>query len=176
MVGAIFRQSGRESGVVLIRYLPAFVMLRSLEQERCDAVIMEILTTIGVWFLLMFLGTNVIGFALPAILSSVIQTDFGHEVVNQSAKTASTQAKVFGIAIILAYLAIVSYWGFALVGAAVLLLIARIPDLMWEIKHGRQIQLRDMSRSPTEVIATLCSWVALPTVWLALYWGESSII
>jgi len=140
-------------------------------QQEYREVVWEIVTTVGVWLLLMFLGTNIIGFASPSILDKRLEEDFGHELINKEAKLLSARSRILGIFLIVAYLAIVSYWGLALAGAALMLMLSRIRDQIWEIQHGRRIELKDMGYSPLQVVSTLATWAALPVIWAALYLG-----
>jgi len=60
-------------------------------------------------------------------------------------------------------------WNIALVIAVLMMMAARIPDLIWEIKRGRKLRTRDMRRPAFWALSTILSWASLPVVWYGLY-------
>ena len=69
--------------------------------------------------------------------------------------------------LILIYLgALFYFWNIGVVIVAVMLMAARIPDLLWEIKYGRH-KIKDMPA--IYILTLLIMFAALPVLWYALY-------
>lgn len=126
------------------------------------------------WLVLVLVGTNLIGMLVRGL---VLITDVEDQLSKQNdtfKKIASeiynpkTERKVNMIALllILAYLGILFYfWNIGVVIVALIIMIARIPDLLWEIKHGKH-NIKDM---PTVYILTLLIlFSTLPLLWYIL--------
>jgi hypothetical protein len=129
------------------------------------------LVSIVAWFALMFLSTNLVGILLRGLISQLLAADKDGQEGAMDAKRESNGRGIFLTAIgISLSLTAISYFGnFALAIAALMLMISRLPDLFWEVRKGRQLEMEDMSRTPFPILSSLLSWAALPVVWYSLY-------
>jgi len=53
--------------------------------------------------------------------------------------------------------------------AAVLLMFSRLPNLLWEIRHGQKINKKDKPKGFLYQAAFIASWLALVVLWWSLY-------
>lgn len=102
---------------------------------------------IGAWIILMFVGTNLLGFVVRGLLwappSSDGPTDrvrelFAHE--SRRLGAANITMTIFSAAVTLSYIgALYYFWNIAFAVTAVLAMISRLPDLLWEIRSGKKV-------------------------------------
>jgi len=133
-----------------------------------------IITFLG-WLTLMIVGTNLIGMLVRGLV-------LVSNVENQLSKADDTFKKIAGevydpkaerkvnfialVLIIIYLIALFYFWNIGVVIVAIMLMAARIPDLLWEIKHGRQ----SIKNMPARYMFTLLIMFAtLPVLWYALY-------
>jgi len=101
--------------------------------------------TFGAWLILILIGTNLIGmlvrglaltFEVNKLLSN--GSPAFRKVVDEFYKPSEEKrTNVTALVLVVVYLVILFYfWNVGVVIAAVLVMAARIPDLLWEIKHG----------------------------------------
>lgn len=138
-------------------------------------MITQLIITLLSWFALMVIGTNLIGMFVRGLA-------LVSDVENQLSKVDDTIKKIAGeiydpkvekkvnfiaLALIAVYLITLFYfWNIGVVVAAIMLMIARIPDLLWEIKHGRQ-GIKNMPKR--YMLTNLIMFAALPVLWYSLY-------
>jgi hypothetical protein len=75
------------------------------------------------------------------------------------------------ISIILAgaYLyALYYFWNALLTVAAVMLMVARLPDLLWEMRTGKKVTPQSRPKGAVYTVTTSLMWLALPLIWYAL--------
>ncbi|WP_165912372.1 hypothetical protein [Novosphingobium sp. PhB165] len=63
-------------------------------------------------------------------------------------------------------------WWFSNAGVALVtlaIMLARVPDLNWEIGNGRRSGRADLRKPPFYKAASVILWAALPALWLSLY-------
>lgn len=103
-----------------------------------------IITFLG-WLALMVVGANLIGMLVRGlVLTSEVKklttkgNDAFKKVVSEFYKpNEEWRVNVVALVLITIYLGVLFYfWNIGVVAVAVLLLVARIPDLLWEMKHG----------------------------------------
>jgi hypothetical protein len=110
------------------------------------------------WFVLMLVGTNLIGIFVRSFA-------FAHLHGEQStAAVPSRHASAFlGLTLIVGFLLLLTrFLGPWFAIAAVMLMLGRVPDLIWEIENGKKITLRDIRRTKFSYAITVLSWLALP--------------
>lgn len=132
--------------------------------------------TLVSWLVLVLISTNVVGFFWRGMYASREMLDIAESEQPILAKLAQdhektrAQGNMVGLAAIVAFLGALTYfWNWGVAGVAVLLMIARIPDLHWEIRHGRKLQSGDFDRPQFHVLTTTATWISLPLLWAALY-------
>ena len=111
-------------------------------------IIVHILITIAFYFILMLLSTNLLGLFVRGLFTNPnlekLESE-GHELIKQEIKKTERVGKWLNIT---AFLAIIGYlyatfhfWNIGVTAVALLLMIVRLPDLIWEIKTGKKLQL-----------------------------------
>lgn len=72
--------------------------------------------------------------------------------------------------LIIGFLSMLYYfWNVGLVIAGIALMVSRVPDLIWEKKEGKMLELEDMTKPKFSLFTTLLSWASLPVVWYSIY-------
>ena len=61
-------------------------------------------------------------------------------------------------------------WNIGVPIAAAMMMLARVPNLLWEIPMGQKITRSSGPRGAVSILSTLITWSALPVLWLALCW------
>lgn len=88
-------------------------------------------------------------------------------------KRANKWINIIAFLLIPAYLYIlIHYWNIGVAAVAAALMLARLPDLIWEIRHGKKITFsitRSMPKNATYYITGLFDWAALPALYYFLY-------
>lgn len=127
-----------------------------LKQDECDElkdrfqmlIIIGIVKSIVAWFIIMIIGINLLGFVvrgllwLPPSIEPFEGTEFGNKLKKEVLITPlqnfimTLTAFVFTLAWLFA---LYHFWNVGLVAAAVIIMLSRFPDLLWEIKHGVKV-------------------------------------
>ena len=116
-----------------------------------DYLLALILGLVG-WFILMLLTTNILGMVVRGFFIPK------EGAINPNEHLVTIIFFVIGI--VLFYI-IFKYIGLGAFIASILLVIARMPDLLWEIKHGKSIaEKRD--KNALDYLLVSLSWIALP--------------
>lgn len=136
-------------------------------------MISQILITFFSWLALVLVGINLVGMLVRGLISNPEMDKLaaeGHEFVKKLAREhqeAEKKVNYVALLLILIYLgALFYFWNIGVVVAAVMIMIARIPDLLWEMKYGRA-KIKDMP--PIYMLTLLIMLAALPVLWYALY-------
>jgi hypothetical protein len=135
-----------------------------------------ILKTAVAWVVLMFLATNLIGFVVrgffPPKLPAEGPTDRVTALLQSEARrlnAANLVMTLLGLAALVALLyGLAYYWNVYLSLAAGLLMVARLPDLLWEIKIGQPVTKENAPRGVIYYAATSLIWLAIPLIWYSL--------
>lgn len=138
-------------------------------------MISQLIITFFGWLALVLVGTNFIGMLLRGLVLVADvedQISKGSEAFKELAKEAydaKTEKKVNIVAftLIIIYLIMLFYfWNMGVVVAAIMIMVGRIPDLLWEIKHGKQKH----KNMPAQYLFTLVIiFASLPVFWYGLY-------
>jgi len=127
----------------------------------------------------MLLSVNLLGFLVRGLFTNPelgkLKSE-GHEFIKQEIEKSQRANKWINI---IAFLLIVGYlyatfhfWNIGVTAVAIVLMIGRLPDLLWEIKTGKKITIgvaRSMSKNALYFITTFLDWVALPALYYFLY-------
>lgn len=122
------------------------------------------------YFILMFVGTNLLGLLVRGLKPTHVRDNKGNllELENTSSSTSITMTIIFSI-ITLAYLyALYYYWNIGILAAGLILMVSRLPDLLFEMKTGIKLGLKNMPKRPIDIILSILSWLALPLIWYSL--------
>ena len=131
------------------------------------------------WVILMLIGTNLTGLVVRGVVPPPAAREAKNRIANPLVqelmaryRRANVGVTIFFAALGLAYLyALLRLWNIGVVAAAVMLILARLPDLLWKIHTGHKVTTQLAPKGPGGILATLLSWGALPVLWLALCRG-----
>jgi hypothetical protein len=124
----------------------------------------------------MFLSTNLLGFFVRGFFPPLEIQKLGNntsEVLQQEIKKFRSTNKIVNIVaflLIIGYFYLLShFWNIGITIVAGLIMIARLPDLLWEIKTGKKITIHSAPKSKLGLISSILLWGALPLLYYFLY-------
>lgn len=139
-------------------------------------MIISILISVGFYFILLLLSTNLLGLFVRGLFSNPELNRLkheGHEFIKheiEKSQRADKWINVVALILIFAYFyALFHFWNIGVVVAAGIIMAGRLPDLIWEIKHGRKTDPKSMEKNVLYYISAFLSWVALPVLYFSLY-------
>ena len=126
------------------------------------------------WVVLLLVGTNlgmVVRGLVPspgtAELEAGLHPALSHEVAKYKRANVGVTLFFALLAVLYLYL-LLRFWNFGVLAAAVMLMLSRLPDLLWEIRTGQKVTRVTAPRGAVPVVATVMMWAALPLLWFAL--------
>lgn len=143
-------------------------------------MIIHILISIIFYFILMYLSINLLGLLVRGFFTNPdlekLKTE-GHEFIKQEIKKSERADKWLNL---IAFLAIIGYlyatfhfWNIGVTVVAVVLMLVRLPDLLWEIKTGQELNrvasALSMPRNALHYVTTFLTIAALPLLYYFLY-------
>ena len=129
-------------------------------------VLIQVAVTAVAWFILMIVCTNLIGFLVRGFFANPQMEEIidGNDVLTAEYRKDQGRLNVIAAVLLLLFLAALYYFkNVGLVIAALILMGARIPDLISEIRHGQR------KTSGAYILLGAVSWASVPVVWYALY-------
>jgi hypothetical protein len=135
-------------------------------------VFLQVGVTLISWFALMFVSTNLTGLLFRGLFTNAELEEIvsDNEILARHHRNSERKTNIIAAMLIFAFLSIIYYfWNAGLVIAVAMLMISRIPDLIWEIKSGKKLELADMKRPKLSLLTTAISWASLPVVWYSIY-------
>jgi len=138
-------------------------------------MITELLLVFGGWLVLLYLSVVLIGVFVQGLVNAVyIKREFSKKDKDFKEKAGrlfnSKQEKrssaIAGV-IIVGYLAALLYfWNIGVVIVAIMIMLARIPDLFWEINYGPD----KFNKMPAIYLLTiLLALASLPVLWYSIH-------
>ena len=135
-----------------------------------------ILKVIVATVILMLVGTNLIGFVVRGIVWAPPSTDGPTDRVRELLRHESRRVSVanramtcFAVLLAVAYLfALFYFWNIWLALAGSLIMVARIPDLLWEIRTGKKATRKNLPKSSVHIVAQAFFWGSIPLIWYSL--------
>lgn len=134
------------------------------------------LKTIVAWAVLAFVGTNLIGLVVRGFSWTAptldAPTDAVHELLGHETRrlsVANSAMTFLSILVTLAYLFGLFYFsGIGLSVAACIVMVSRLPDLLWEIRTGGRVTRQSAPQGALHIIATLFLFGTLSLIWYSL--------
>ena len=141
-------------------------------------MISHILISIGFYFVLVYLSVNLLGFLVRGLFSNLgldrlekEGSDFIKEQVKKS-KNADKWINVLALILFIAYFyLILHFWNIGVMLVVIMIMAGRLPDLIWEIKHGRRITSLNIKLLPHDFLFYITSflpWAELPILYYSL--------
>lgn len=129
-----------------------------------------ILKAIAGYFILMFVGTNLLGIVVRGLRPTFKKDSDGNlvSIVDTSSTGSIIMTILFSIISILYFYVLYHYWNIGIMTAGLILMFTRLPDLLLEMKTGEKISSSNMPKKPIDVMFNILSWLALPLIWYSL--------
>lgn len=138
-------------------------------------------TIIGVigFFILLFLSTNLTGMVVRGFFSDAelqrIEDDKNtHDFIKNEIKKydrGELFTTIVSIILLVGFLFLMyKYLTIWALVATLMLMISRIPDLLWEIKNGKKTTMDNIRKGFFHtLVGGLLTWLALPVFWWTIY-------
>ena len=138
-------------------------------------VVIGIAKTIVAWFIIMLISVNLLGYVVRGLLWS--PTSMEEEVAkivfkdmpNREPMTPTFNFVITLVAFVFTvayFFALYHFWNIGLVAAAGIIMLTRLPDLLWEIKHGVKVT---KNRGPKlGYLFALEFLLSFPLIWYSL--------
>lgn len=128
-----------------------------------------ILKTIGIYILLIIVTINLLGLFVRGLFHSRQKLVVDGKVYHETSKMALIITNIlFFILIVSLLFALYYFWNYGVVIAALLLMISRLPDLLYEIKTGIKVTRKNRRKGFYDYFFMLFFWGALPVLWYSL--------
>jgi hypothetical protein len=141
-----------------------------------------ILKAFCVWVALVLIGINLAGFIIRGLAwaaptpEDVFDGLAPDDYVDKIIKDATRRMRITNAFVNLltwaasaGYLfALYRYWGVGLALAGALLVLTRVPGLLWELRTGRKLSSENTPTGPLPTIATVVMFATLPLIWYSL--------
>jgi hypothetical protein len=127
-----------------------------------------------VWIVLVYVSINLIGYVVRGLFEVQPQFDkITDERSREFFEREASKSSVANIVITLFFagatvafvIALYHYWNIALTSAAVIVMVARLPDLLWEIQNGRDVK---QPKGAVYYLAGITILLCFPLTWYAL--------
>jgi len=138
-------------------------------------IVIGIIKTIVAWLIMQLIGINLLGYVVRGLLwSPTSMEEKVTKIVFKDMPNWEPMTPTFNFVITLVafvftvayFFALYHFWNIGLVAAAVLMMFSRLPDLLWEIKHGVKV-----TKHTGPKIGYLCAMevlLSLPLTWYSL--------
>lgn len=139
-----------------------------------------VIYAVGGWVALMLIGTNLVGVVVRGLVAApgMEQLEAGLDpfVRREFAKYKRANVGVtlaFALLGVLYLYLLLHFWNLGVLAVAAMLMLSRLPDLLWEIRTGQKVtrvRLRSGSapKGAVAIVATVMMWAALPLLWFFL--------
>ena len=131
-------------------------------------IVSQFAVTFGAWLILSLVSVNLIGILTRFFLTNLEMDRIareGGDLTKKIIKEEKRRPTFLALVLIVVFLAALSYyWNFGVVIVALIIMAARIPDLLWEIRHGKS-----KKAPPIYMLTSAADWASLPMLWYAIY-------
>lgn len=118
----------------------------------------------------MFIGTNLIGTTVRGLIPGYWNDEDGNKFMREdisSGKSIFTTLIFFCLGLLYFYL-LYRYFNIWLVVAAAILALCTLPDILFELKTGEKVNVKNMTKRPIDILCSILSWLVLPLIWYSL--------
>ncbi|MFA5240481.1 MAG: hypothetical protein WC476_12345 [Phycisphaerae bacterium] len=139
-------------------------------------VVIGIVKTIVAWFIIMLISVNLLGYVVRGLLWSPTSMEekvakiVFRDVPNREPMTPIYNFVITLVAFVLTatwFFALYHFWNIGLVAAAGLIMLSRLPDLLWEIKHGVKVT-KNTGPKYGNLLCALEILLSFPLIWYSL--------
>lgn len=139
-----------------------------------EVTIICLVKTVVSWVVLMLIGTNLIGMVVRGLVAAPeggFKEPLHPALCDEVSKYKRANVVVTAFSVLLGVLyfyLLLRFWNFGVVVIAAMLMLSRLPDLVWEIRTGEKATLKSRPRGTIGVLATIVMWAALPALYFVL--------
>lgn len=146
-------------------------------------MLINILISTAFYLILMYISVNVLGFLVRGLfvnpkLDKIKDKPEVHEFIKNEIKKSQRADQWINIIALILFISffyvLFHFWNIGIVLAAIIIMGSRIPDLLWEIKHGKKMTRANAKLLPKNTLYYISAWidwvVALPLVYFSLYY------
>lgn len=125
----------------------------------------------------MYLSVNLLGFFVRGLFSDPkldeLKKNQKFEFLKKEVdnfQRANSWTNIISFLLLVVYLYLLfHFWNIGVVAAAVIIMVGRLPDLVWEIENGKKINPELMKKNALYFISAFLPWVAFPVLYYSLY-------
>jgi hypothetical protein len=139
-------------------------------------MIIHILMSVVFFFILMYLSINLLGLFVRGLFPQQelnrVKKESPWFITGSDKEYISKQKLTTIIALILNiafFYLLFRIWNIGVVIAAIIIMAGRLPDLLWDIRHGKKTDPKLMEKNALYYISALLPWLALPVLYYSLY-------
>jgi len=143
-------------------------------------MIIHILISIIFYFVLLWLSVNLLGLLVRGLFVNPeldkLKSESGDFIKREVEKSERTDKliNIISLILIIVYLYLLfHFWNIGVMVVALIIMVERLPDLMWEIKNGRKLTRAEVKALPHNTIFYITSflpWLCLPLLYYFLYY------
>lgn len=117
----------------------------------------------------MLIATNLLGLVVRGLFHAPVKLEIEGKVYHETPKRAVVFANIFFLVLNVGFFySLYYFWNYGVVVAAALIMISRLPDLLYEIKTGIKATSKSRVNGFYDYFFTLLFWSALPVLWYSL--------
>ncbi len=139
-------------------------------------MIIHILISVVFFFILMYLSVNLLGLFVRGLFSNPELDRLkqeGHEFIKheiEKSQRADKWINFIALILIVTYLYLLfHFWNIGVMAAAIIIMAGRLPDLIWDIEHGKKTDPKLMKKNALYYISAFLPWLAFPVLYYSLY-------
>lgn len=144
-------------------------------------IIIHILISVVFYFVLLWLSVNLLGLLVRGLFTNPeldkLKVETKHDFIKDEIKKSERADKWLNL---IAFLGIIGYlyatfyfWNIGVTAVAIVLMLIRLPDLIWEIKTGQELNrvasVLSMPKNALHYITSFLTFAALPALYYFLY-------
>ncbi len=115
-------------------------------------ILIALLKAAAAFIILMFTGTNLLGIMVRGFLQK------------------SVIVIIISVLVSIAYFFSLYYWGnLGIAVAASMVMFARLPDQLFELKTRKKITNQTMPKKPIDIFCVILYWLAIPILFYSFY-------
>jgi hypothetical protein len=136
-------------------------------------IVISIIVAIVAWYIIMLISVNLLGHVVRGLLWSPPFADDPplSEELKKLVMTPNLNFVMTSVAIVLAgayYFSLYHFWNIGLVVAAGLIMLSRLPGLLWEMMNGGEVY-RATRIKLGSLFTAVAFFISIPLVWYSLY-------
>lgn len=139
-------------------------------------MVIKIFFTIIGYFVLLYLSVNLLGFLVRGLFTDPEldrlkkkSHDFIKREIEKSER-ADKWINILALILIVGYFfVLVHFWNWGVAAVALILILSRLPGLLWEIKHGKRAVSKNLKISSFYFVDIILMWSAFPLLYYFLY-------